>query len=103
MMKWRCSTSTMPRAPQVRPCSTPRGPTSHRSASRVSPPPPATSLVASLQLVAAAALYAYLTNLTAGPLSVEHVSSVVSLSGGALFANIVSVVILIIETVALRR
>jgi hypothetical protein len=30
-------------------------------------------------------------------------SSVVSLSGGALFANIVSVIILIVETVMLRR
>lgn len=63
----------------------------------------ATSLVASLQLVAAAALYAYLTNLTAGPLSVEHVSSVVSLSGGALFANVISVTLLVVETVSFRR
>lgn len=63
----------------------------------------ATSLVASLQLVAAAALYAYLTNLTAGPLSVEHVSSVVSLSGGALLANVISVTLLVVETVSFRR
>ena len=64
----------------------------------------ATSLVATLQLVAAGGLWAYYNNLADGAaLTPEQISSVVSLSGGALFANIVSVVILIIETVALRR
>jgi hypothetical protein len=33
----------------------------------------------------------------------EHTASVVSLSGGALLANIVSLVILIVETVMKRR
>lgn len=63
----------------------------------------ATSLVADLQLIAAAVTWAVAVHIT-GVGMTEHVtSSVVSLSGGALFANIVSVVILIIETVMLRR
>jgi hypothetical protein len=63
----------------------------------------ATSLVASLQLIAASVVYAYATNVTEGPLSHEMTASVVSLSGGALLANVVSVVILVIETVSFRR
>lgn len=63
----------------------------------------ATSLVASLQLIAAAGVYAYATNVADGPMSQEMTASVVSLSGGALLANIVSVVILVIETVSFRR
>ena len=62
----------------------------------------ATSLVASLQLVAAAVVWAYATN-TAGELSPHMTASVVSLSGGAVFANIVSVVLLVVETVSFRR
>ena len=49
----------------------------------------ATSLVASLQLIAAAVVYAYATNVADGPMSQEMTASVVSLSGGALLANIV--------------
>ena len=63
----------------------------------------ATSLVASLQLVAAAALWAIFTNVSDGPLNTEQISSVVSLSGGALLANIISVTLLVIETVSFRR
>jgi putative Ca2+/H+ antiporter (TMEM165/GDT1 family) len=63
----------------------------------------ATSLVASLQLVAAAGLMAYFRNVYGSDLSAEHISSIVSLSGGALFANIVSVVLLVTETVSFRR
>ena len=63
----------------------------------------ATSLVASLQLIAASVVYAYATNVADGPMSREMTASVVSLSGGALLANIVSVVILVIETVSFRR
>lgn len=64
----------------------------------------ATSLVASLQLLAAAGLMAYFNNLADGaPLSAEHISSVVSLSGGALFANVISVTLLVVETVSFRR
>ncbi len=63
----------------------------------------ATSLVASLQLIAAAVVYAYATNVADGPMSEGMTASVVSLSGGALVANVVSVVILVIETVSFRR
>jgi hypothetical protein len=38
-----------------------------------------------------------------GEVTVHSISSVVSLSGGALFANVVSVVLLVIETISYRR
>jgi hypothetical protein len=63
----------------------------------------ATSLVAALQLVAAAGLWSYFSNISDGPLSPEQISSVVSLSAGALFANIISVTLLVVETVSFRR
>ena len=63
----------------------------------------ATSLVADLQLIAAAITWAVAVHITGEGMTPVVMSSVVSLSGGALFANIVSVIILIIETVALRR
>jgi hypothetical protein len=63
----------------------------------------ASSLVADLQLLAAALTWGIAVHVTGVGMTVEITSSVVSLSGGALFANIVSVIILIIETVMLRR
>jgi Family of unknown function (DUF6394) len=63
----------------------------------------ATSLVASLQLVAAAVVWAASTNVGADGLTAERTAAVVSLSAGALFANIVSVVLLVVETVSFRR
>lgn len=63
----------------------------------------ATSLVASLQLVAAAGLMAYYSSINGSDLTPSQISGVVSLSGGALFANIVSVVLLVVETVSFRR
>jgi len=63
----------------------------------------ATSLVADLQLIAAAVVWAYVIYVSGIGLTPETMSSVVSLSGGALLANIVSVVILIAETVMMRR
>ena len=62
----------------------------------------ATSLVAVLQLAAAALVWTFAGPSDAG-LSVAAVSSIVSLSAGALLANIVSVVILIVETTMQRR
>ena len=62
-----------------------------------------TSLVADLQLVAAACVWAYAVHVGGEGMSPEVTTSVVSLSGGALFANVVSVILLIIETVMLRR
>jgi hypothetical protein len=63
----------------------------------------ATSLVASLQLIAATVVWAYASNATSAGMSPEMTASVVSLSGGALFANIVSVVLLVAETVSFQR
>ncbi|GAB3542994.1 hypothetical protein GCM10027343_15910 [Noviherbaspirillum agri] len=62
-----------------------------------------TSLVADLQLIAAAVTWAIAVHVTGTGMTPEITASVVSLSGGALFANIISVVILIVETVMLRR
>ncbi|GLT23080.1 hypothetical protein GCM10007933_25420 [Zoogloea oryzae] len=63
----------------------------------------ATSLVADLQLLAAAMVWGYVVHVAGTGLTPATMSSIVSLSGGALFANIVSVVILIAETIMQRR
>jgi len=63
----------------------------------------ATSLVADLQLIAAAFLWGFALYITDSGLSSSVMSSIVSLSGGALLANVTSVVLLIIETVTMRR
>ena len=64
----------------------------------------ATSLVASLQLIAAAVTWTYVANVAGnGVLTAEQTATVVSLSGGALFANVVSVVLLVAETVSFQR
>ena len=62
-----------------------------------------TSLVAVLQLVAASLVWAYASNMTDAGMTPEMTSAVVSLSGGALFANVVSVVLLVAETVSFQR
>jgi hypothetical protein len=62
----------------------------------------ATSLVADLQLIAAAVVWAYAGNV-AGGMTAELMVSIVSLAAGALFANVVSVVLLVIETATLSR
>ncbi|WP_455212278.1 DUF6394 family protein [Kaarinaea lacus] len=63
----------------------------------------ATSLVADLQLLGAAAVWAVALYGSAGGLTESTIVSVVSLSGGALLANIVSVVLLVAETMSVRR
>ena len=63
----------------------------------------ATSLVADLQLISASVVWVYATQISADGLDREAVASVVSLSGGALFANVVSVVLLVVETVSFHR
>jgi hypothetical protein len=62
-----------------------------------------TSLVADIQLIAAAVTWAVAVHVTGTGMTPHITSSVVSLSGGALLANIISVVILIVETVMMRR
>jgi hypothetical protein len=63
----------------------------------------ATSLVADLQLVAAALVWGLNSYLFTADETAAAMASVVSLAGGALLANIASVVLLLIETVTLRR
>jgi hypothetical protein len=63
----------------------------------------ATSLVALLQLAAAALIWALAAPGPDGLLAPHTVTSIVSLSAGALLANVVSVVILIVETTLQRR
>ena len=62
----------------------------------------ASSLVALLQLFAAALVW-FFSQKQGAPLSTSALSSVVSLAAGALLANIVSVIIMIIDTATLRR
>ena len=63
----------------------------------------ATSLVADLQLLAAALVWGYAEYISSQGLTPESMASVVSLSGGALLANVVSVVLLVVETVSFHR
>ena len=63
----------------------------------------ATSLAADLQLIIAAIVWGYAVHISQAGLDPSVMGSIVSLSGGALLANITSVVLLIIETVNLRR
>lgn len=63
----------------------------------------ATSLVADLQLVAAAVFWTFAAHISPAGITAASTSSVVSLSGGALFANCVSVVLLVVETVSFHR
>ncbi|NOR40772.1 MAG: hypothetical protein GQ537_06160 [Gammaproteobacteria bacterium] len=63
----------------------------------------ATSLVADLQLIAAAVIWTLSVHATDTGLTPMVLASIVSLSGGALLANITSVIILVTETVMFRR
>jgi hypothetical protein len=63
----------------------------------------ATSLVADLQLIAATVCWVYAAHISSQGLTSEFTAVIVSLSGGALFANIVSVTLLVIETASYGR
>lgn len=63
----------------------------------------ATSLVADLQLVAACVVWVFATQIVADGLTASSTASVVSLATGALLANLVSVILLVIETVTFHR
>ena len=63
----------------------------------------ATSLVADLQLIAATVVYVYAEHVSSAGLTDASTASVVSLSGGALLANVVSLVLLVVETVSFQR
>ena len=62
-----------------------------------------TSLVADLQLIVAAFLWGYAVNVSEDGMTPETTASVVSMSGGALLANMISVVLLVVETITVRR
>lgn len=61
-----------------------------------------TSLVADLQLITAATVWAAVGGIGT-EVSASVMVSIVSLSGGAFLANVTSVVLLIVETIMLRR
>ena len=63
----------------------------------------ATSLVADLQRIGATLLYGYAVYVSSAGMNASWTASVVSLSGGALLANVVSVVLLVVETVSFHR
>jgi hypothetical protein len=63
----------------------------------------ATSLVADLQLIAASLTWAWAQYISSEGLTAGATASMVSLSGGALLANLVSIVLLVVETVSFQR
>jgi len=62
-----------------------------------------TSLVANLQLIAAALVWVIAVYVTDTGMTPSTMAAIVSLAGGAMIANVVSVVLLVIETFMLRR
>lgn len=63
----------------------------------------ATSLVASIQLIIAAGVWIWTSNVDPGGITEAALASVVSIAAGALLANVVSVILLVIETVSYRH
>ena len=63
----------------------------------------ATSLVADLQLLIAAFTWGYAAYATEAGVTSDVLASIVSLSGGALLANLISVTLLVAETIMIRR
>lgn len=63
----------------------------------------ATSLVADLELIAAAVVWAVAVHVTGTGLTAANTAIIVSLAGGAVLANAVSVVLLVVEMTMLRR
>ena len=62
-----------------------------------------TSLVAMLQLIAAVLVWVVAVHVTQVGLTPSITASIVSLTGGAMIANVISVVLLVVETFVLRR
>ena len=62
-----------------------------------------TSLVAMLQLIAAVLVWVVAVHVTGGGLTPATTASIVSLTGGAMIANVISVVLLVVEAFVLRR
>jgi Ca2+/H+ antiporter, TMEM165/GDT1 family len=71
--------------------------------SRLGPMLLATSLVALVQLISAALVWTFAVHVQETGLTSDTMVLIVSLSGGAVLANIISVILLMIETTMLRR
>ncbi len=71
--------------------------------SRLGPMLLATSLVALVQLISAALVWTFAEHIQGTGLTPDTMVLIVSLSGGAVLANIISVILLMIETTMLRR
>jgi hypothetical protein len=71
--------------------------------SRLGPMLLATSLVALVQLISAALVWTFVVHVQETGLTPSAMVTIVSLSGGAVLANIISVILLMIETTMLRR
>lgn len=63
----------------------------------------ATSLVADVELIVAAVVWFWAVNISPGGLTEAAMVQVVSMSGGALLANLVSVVLMVTETLTSHR
>ena len=63
----------------------------------------ATSIVADIQLIASATVWAFAEYIVAGPIGTEAATAIVSLSGGALLANAVSVILFVGDTLKSKR
>jgi hypothetical protein len=63
----------------------------------------ATSLVADLQLVVACGVWVWATQVADSGMTPEHMALTVSLSGGALLANIISAILMVSELLQFRR
>ena len=63
----------------------------------------ATSLVAVLQLIAASIVWAFAVHVSADGMTASSMVIIVSLAGGAMVANIISVTIVVADALMLRR
>ena len=63
----------------------------------------ATSLVAMVQLIAASVVWTFAEHVQQTGLTVSSMSTIVALSGGAMLANIISVILLMIEASRFER
>jgi hypothetical protein len=63
----------------------------------------ATSLVADLQLIAAVLVWGFVIYVMDTGMTAMTMASIVSLSGGAMLANLTSVILLVVESVTFRR
>ncbi|MDH5425745.1 MAG: DUF6394 family protein [Gammaproteobacteria bacterium] len=63
----------------------------------------ATSLVANVQLISAAIVWAVAAHMQETGVTTATMATIVSLSGGAVLANIISVILLVLEASIIRR